>query len=106
MFQAYGEDVKLDDQRLTLNVAWIRKMMDSSNVAGPLESMPWVRFFGNKIYEDLVQSQQARDALFKEQFTRAKVIVSIVLINIQHFIKGWLTHIRKAALYMQTIQIA
>ena len=65
-----------------------------------------MRFFGNKTYEDLVQSQQDRDALFKGRFTSAKVIVSIVLINIQHFIKGWLTHIRKAALYMQTIQIA
>ena len=75
MFQAYGEDVKLDDQRLTLNVAWIRKMMDSLNVAGPLEIMPWLRFFGNKIYKDLVQASQDRDDLFKGQFTRAKVNV-------------------------------
>ena len=82
MFQAYGDDVKLDDQRLTPNVAWIRKMMDSANVAGPLEFMPWLRFFGNKTYEDLVQAQQDRNILFKGQFTRAKVNVLTVLINV------------------------
>ena len=88
MFQAYGDDVKLDDQRLTPNVAWIRKMMDSSNVAGHLEFMPWLRFFGNKTHEDLVRAQQDGNVFLKEQFTRAKVNLLKVLTNIksQHFL--------------------
>ena len=82
MFQAYGIDVKFDDPLLKLNVAWIRKMADSLNISGPLEVMPWLRFFGNKIYKDIVQARQDRDALFKGQFTRAKVNVLTALINI------------------------
>ena len=49
-------------------------MVTSMTTAGLLEIMPWLRFFGNKAYEGLVNSRKAREVLFDDHLKLAKVV--------------------------------
>ena len=50
-------------------------MVTSMTTAGLLEIMPWLRFFGNKAYEGLVNSAKARQVLFNDHLKQVKVVL-------------------------------